>query len=116
MRKVMKEIRLGEEKEFDLELPIGSKIRRFEMGVEEQKVSTMTWENSASYIVGPDARMLKEIPILFVEVRPDAPMIKRKFKIVPIDEPLESEYDYVACTYSHAASCWIHLFEQPFSS
>jgi len=112
MPKMIKEVRLGKEKEFELELPMGSVIRRWEMGVEEQKVlSGLQIPN-----LMPGQKVLREIPILFVEMDPDSPTVKRKFKIAEMEQPVDDSYQYVASVPAHAPMgvFWLHLFEQSF--
>jgi hypothetical protein len=110
--KMIKEIPLGKEKEFELELPMGSVIRRWEMGVEEQKVLVGLQVPN----LPPGQKVLREIPIIFVEMDPDAPVVKRTFKVVQTGEPLDDSYQYVSSVLarSPAGMFWFHLFEQSF--
>jgi hypothetical protein len=106
--KMITEITLGKEKEFELELPLGSVIRRWEMGVEEQKVAV----GIISSAMIPGQRILREIPTLFIEMDPKASLVKRKFKVVQTNEPVDNCLEYVTSLIAPSSMTWFHLFEE----
>ena len=115
MPRVIREVRLEERaaNEFTLDLPVGSIIRRWEMGMEEQKVVS----GLALPTLMPGQKVMKEIAILFIDMdaAEDPPKVKRYFKVVQMGEPIEDEYVYVTSTLVRSVMRWLHLFEKPFT-
>lgn len=83
-------------------------IRGFAMGLRPRSVV------SAIEMPGlkPGQQMMEEIPVLLVEVDPDAPTRRRYLAVVATDEVLEAEGEFVyRATAGSRAGVAFHIFE-----